>query len=129
MKIAVLSGKGGTGKTFVSCNLAAAIGKFAYIDCDVEEPNGHLFFKPTEVIEQPVYVKIPQIIANQCNHCRKCADFCHFNALAFINDKPMLFRAFAIPAADAKSCVPITPLWKRTILSAVFIQVSIIRLL
>lgn len=80
MKIAVLSGKGGTGKTFVSCNLAAAIGKSAYIDCDVEEPNGHLFFKPTEIIEKPVYVKIPQIIADKCNHCRKCADFCHFNA-------------------------------------------------
>lgn len=92
MKIAALSGKGGTGKTFVSCNLAAAIGKSAYIDCDVEEPNGHLFFKPTEIIEKPVYVKIPQIIADKCNHCRKCADFCHFNALAFINDKPMLFR-------------------------------------
>lgn len=92
MKIAALSGKGGTGKTFVSCNLAAAIGKSAYIDCDVEEPNGHLFFKPTEIVEKPVYVKIPQIIADKCNHCRKCADFCHFNALAFINDKPMLFR-------------------------------------
>ena len=46
MRIAVLSGKGGTGKTLVSVNLAAVAGKAAYIDCDVEEPNGHLFFKP-----------------------------------------------------------------------------------
>lgn len=54
MNIAVLSGKGGTGKTFVSCNLASAIGKSAYIDCDVEEPNGHLFFKPEKVRSQDV---------------------------------------------------------------------------
>ena len=48
MQIAVLSGKGGTGKTFVSVNLAYANGKSVYIDCDVEEPNGRLFFKPQE---------------------------------------------------------------------------------
>jgi MinD superfamily P-loop ATPase len=47
MKIAVLSGKGGTGKTLVSVNLAAAASQAVYIDCDVEEPNGHLFFKPS----------------------------------------------------------------------------------
>ena len=46
MKIAVLSGKGGTGKTFVSVNLAAAATSSMYIDCDVEEPNGRLFFAP-----------------------------------------------------------------------------------
>ncbi|MDF2566931.1 MAG: ATPase, partial [Oscillospiraceae bacterium] len=51
MKIAVLSGKGGTGKTLVSVNLAAAAGQSIYVDCDVEEPNGHLFFKPLHVSE------------------------------------------------------------------------------
>ncbi len=45
MKIAVLSGKGGTGKTFVSVNLAESIDRGTYVDCDVEEPNGHLFFR------------------------------------------------------------------------------------
>lgn len=93
MNIAVLSGKGGTGKTFVSCNLAAAAENAAYIDCDVEEPNGHLFFKPTDISEKTVCVNIPRIIADRCDLCRKCADFCHFNALAFIKDKPMLFRS------------------------------------
>ena len=43
MKIAILSGKGGTGKTLVSVNLAAVSEKATYIDCDVEEANGHLF--------------------------------------------------------------------------------------
>ncbi|NLP45371.1 MAG: ATPase, partial [Peptococcaceae bacterium] len=46
MRIAVLSGKGDTGKTLVSVNLAAAAKISTYIDCDVEEPNGYLFFKP-----------------------------------------------------------------------------------
>ena len=54
MKIAVLSGKGGTGKTLVSVNLAAAAKEAVYIDCDVEEPNGHLFFKPEEVTAENI---------------------------------------------------------------------------
>jgi MinD superfamily P-loop ATPase len=52
VKIAVLSGKGGTGKTLVSVNLAAVAENSLYIDCDVEEPNGHLFFKPENISEQ-----------------------------------------------------------------------------
>ena len=52
MKLAVLSGKGGTGKTLVSVNLAAVAEQAAYYDCDVEEPNGHLFFKPEQVTEK-----------------------------------------------------------------------------
>ena len=56
MKLAVLSGKGGTGKTLVSVNLAAVAEQAAYYDCDVEEPNGHLFFKPEQVTEKTVTV-------------------------------------------------------------------------
>ena len=92
MKIAVLSGKGGTGKTLVSVNLAAAASKSTYVDCDVEEPNGHLFFKPEKLKEKPVKVSIPSLDENLCSGCRKCVDFCKFNALAFINNKPMLFE-------------------------------------
>lgn len=63
MKVAVLSGKGGTGKTLVSVNLAAVSGKAVYIDCDVEEPNGHLFFKPVIEDVKKVTVKIPRLIS------------------------------------------------------------------
>ncbi|HHV03143.1 MAG TPA: ATPase [Bacteroidales bacterium] len=91
MKIAVLSGKGGTGKTLVSANLAAAAKIATYIDCDVEEPNGHLFFKPEGVQEEEVFVKIPQVNSKLCNGCRKCVDFCNFNALAYIKDKLTIF--------------------------------------
>ena len=87
MKIAVLSGKGGTGKTFVSVNLACAAGKAAYVDCDVEEPNGHLFLKPEITARFPVSVTAPQVDESKCSACRKCVDFCQYNALALIQDK------------------------------------------
>jgi len=90
MRIAVLSGKGGTGKTLVSVNLAAAA-EAAYIDCDVEEPNGHLFFKPDNVQEEEISVKIPYVDNELCNGCRKCVDFCKFNALAYVKDKLIVF--------------------------------------
>lgn len=91
-KIAILSGKGGTGKTLVSVNLASVAGKSVYIDCDVEEPNGHLFFKPKMIREEDITVKIPFINESLCNGCRKCVDFCKFNALAFIKNKPYVFE-------------------------------------
>ena len=59
MKIAVLSGKGGTGKTFVSVNLAVVSQSATYIDCDVEEPNGHLFLKPEHVTMTTVNTMLP----------------------------------------------------------------------
>lgn len=89
--IAVLSGKGGTGKTLVSVNLAAAAEKAAYVDCDVEEPNGHLFFQPEIRNEEVVSLKIPVIDESRCTGCRACVDFCRFNALAFIKGKPFVF--------------------------------------
>lgn len=91
MRIAVLSGKGGTGKTLVSVNLAAAAKAATYIDCDVEEPNGHLFFKPEGIQEEEISVKIPKVDNELCNGCRKCVDFCKFNALAYIKNKLIVF--------------------------------------
>lgn len=92
LKIAVLSGKGGTGKTLLSVNLAAVAKDAVYLDCDVEEPNGHLFFKPEITSEETVSAKIPWIDLDRCNGCRTCVDFCKFNALAFIKNKPVLFK-------------------------------------
>lgn len=99
MKIAVLSGKGGTGKTLVSVNLAATAETAAYYDCDVEEPNGHLFFKPELTQEEQIFVKSPEVDAQRCNGCRKCMDFCKFNAIACIQDKAVVFPDVCPPAA------------------------------
>jgi len=92
MKIAVLSGKGGTGKTLVSVNLAAATSEALYIDCDVEEPNGHLFFKPENIESEKITIKIPHLDEKLCDGCRKCVDFCKFNALAYIGNKLLVFE-------------------------------------
>jgi MinD superfamily P-loop ATPase len=92
MKIAVLSGKGGTGKTLISVNLAAVAKEAVYIDCDVEEPNGYLFFKPQDVETEKVSVKIPLVDEKLCTGCRKCVDFCKFNALAYIGNKLFVFE-------------------------------------
>lgn len=91
MKIAVLSGKGGTGKTFVSVNLAASVENSLYVDCDVEEPNGLLFLPCPDTEERAVSVMLPHFDADRCVGCRACTDFCQFNALAFIAGKPKVF--------------------------------------
>lgn len=92
MRIAVLSGKGGTGKTFVSVNLACASAKALYVDCDVEEPNGHLFLKPSITNKDSVKVMVPSVDASKCTGCRTCVDFCKYNALAYIKDKLLIFN-------------------------------------
>ena len=91
MKIACLSGKGGAGKTFVAVNLAAAAEKCTYIDCDVEEPNGRLFFKPEDIQTEVVSTLLPKFDGLKCNGCKECVTFCKFNALAYIKEKPMIF--------------------------------------
>ncbi len=89
--VAVLSGKGGTGKTLLSVNLARVSGECRYLDCDVEEPNGYLFFKPEGIVAEEVTVEIPEVLEDACRGCRKCVDFCRFNAMAFIKGKPYVF--------------------------------------
>src|SRR5690554_577211 len=91
MKIAVLSGKGGTGKTLVSVNLAAVAEVSTYIDCDVEEPNGYLFFKPEDVEQEEISVQIPVVDQDRCRGCRDCVEFCNFNALAYTSDRLVIF--------------------------------------
>lgn len=108
MRIAVLSGKGGTGKTLVSVNLAAAAHKAVYIDCDVEEPNGHLFFKPAVIQEEEIAIKIPAVDNSRCNGCRKCVDFCKFNALASIKNQNKLI-IFEEVCHSCGGCIMLCP--------------------
>ena len=92
MKLAVLSGKGGTGKTLLATNLSAVIPECLYIDCDVEAPNGRLFFKPDVQTWKEVTVKRPVIDDDLCNGCRICTDFCRFNAMAYMGKRVKVFQ-------------------------------------
>jgi len=93
--IAIASGKGGTGKTFVATNLAALLAgrgeQVAYLDCDVEEPNGHVFLQP--VIEQvkTVGVPVPEVELAKCTFCGKCGEICQYRAIVVIKDSVLVF--------------------------------------
>lgn len=85
MIIAFASGKGGTGKTTVSTNLAWVLGQsrpVQYVDCDVEEPNGHLFFQPRMEQTSPVTIPVPEVDEEVCIHCGGCSRICQFNAIS-----------------------------------------------
>ncbi len=89
-KIAIASGKGGTGKTFVSTNLFNAVKKhnhqIALVDCDAEEPNAKQFFSENLIKKTEVTQQVPLINKDKCTYCGKCAEYCHYNAIVCIKD-------------------------------------------
>lgn len=91
MIISVLSGKGGTGKTTVATSLFSVSKEAVYVDCDVEEPNGHLFLKPSLTEKRFVTVRVPLIDKSRCNGCGRCAEVCQFNALVNLKNQVLLF--------------------------------------
>ncbi len=91
MILSVASGKGGTGKTTVAVNLALSIQNVQLLDCDVEEPNAHLFLKPQINEITSVYLLLPKVDENLCDYCKKCSDFCEYHALVIIANKIMIF--------------------------------------
>lgn len=92
MIISVASGKGGTGKTTVATNLAYSIGKnVQLLDCDVEEPNAHLFLNPRIEQDETVFTAVPKIDETKCNYCRKCAEICRFKAIAVLEKAILTF--------------------------------------
>ncbi len=97
IRIAVASGKGGTGKTTIATNLAHILARdscaVTYADADVEEPNGHLFFPLDEKARTEVSVMNPVVDYKRCDLCGVCADVCEFNALAVVGNKVLVFPA------------------------------------
>ena len=92
MIISVASGKGGTGKTTISTNMAISLGdECVLLDCDVEEPNAHLFLHPRIDRSETVTTFVPEVDEERCTFCRKCADICRFRAIAVVGKKVLVF--------------------------------------
>jgi MinD superfamily P-loop ATPase len=91
MRLSIASGKGGAGKTTVAVNLAlAAVGPVYLIDCDVEEPNAHLFLNAERLRERVVSLPVPKVDPSRCNGCGRCSRFCKFNAIACFGAAPYI---------------------------------------
>jgi MinD superfamily P-loop ATPase len=100
MIIAIASGKGGTGKTTVAVNLALSIASdtqsgaksdLLLLDCDVEEPNAHLFLNPTIERREEVGILIPEVDYDKCTFCGRCAKVCAYHALAVVKQNVLVF--------------------------------------
>lgn len=93
MKIAIASGKGGTGKTTVAVSLALSLrqNQVQLLDCDVEAPNAHLFLNPTIQGREEVAILRPSVDETRCDLCGRCAEVCQFNAIAVIGERVLLF--------------------------------------
>lgn len=92
IRIAIASGKGGTGKTTVSLNLARAMNQpVKLLDCDVEEPNAHLFLKCDVQSTELVSIPVPQVDESICNACGECGRFCQYSAIVSFGTVPLIF--------------------------------------
>ncbi len=91
MIISVASGKGGTGKTIVATSLALSISNVQILDCDVEEPNSHIFIKPEITNKDKICIPVPQVDESKCNFCGKCQEVCFYNAIAVLKNKILVF--------------------------------------
>ena len=91
MIISIASGKGGTGKTTISTNLALTLSNVQIIDCDVEEPNVHIFIKPEITRREAVFIAVPEVDPEKCNSCGKCQEVCVYNAIIVMKKGVLVF--------------------------------------
>lgn len=107
MIISVASGKGGTGKTTVATNMATAIGeRVQLLDCDVEEPNAHLFLHPEIASSDPVYAMIPVVDKEKCSFCGKCGEICRFSAITVVGKTVLTFPELC---HGCRGCIEVCP--------------------
>ena len=107
MIISVASGKGGTGKTTVATNLAVAMESAVQLmDCDVEEPNAHLFLHPDFDTTETVFAPVPKVDEEKCTLCGKCGDICQFRAIVVIGETVLPFPELCHSCGGCKAVCP-----------------------
>ncbi|TDQ00020.1 MinD superfamily P-loop ATPase [Halanaerobium saccharolyticum] len=108
ISLSILSGKGGTGKTTLAVNLALALENVQLLDADVEEPNDYLFISPEIESKETESVMrlIPEVNDDKCTACRKCVDFCEYNALAMMLDNVLVFEEVCHSCGGCKIVCP-----------------------
>ena len=107
MKVAIASGKGGTGKTMVTASLAVCWNSSALaVDLDVEEPNLHLFLQPQISGSQVAYMKVPVVDEKQCSFCRECSELCQFKAISVLNSVVLVFEEMCHGCGGCQAVCP-----------------------
>jgi len=94
MIISIASGKGGKGKILMATSLALSLKdkyKVQILDCDVEEPNDHIFMKPIITRSEAVSIPVPKVDEGKCTHCGKCAEVCAYHAIAVLGEYVLTF--------------------------------------
>ena len=92
VRIAVASGKGGTGKTTVSLNLASMFGQPVQLaDCDVEEPNANLFLRCEQLTRTQINMLVPEVDPTLCTGCGACGKLCQFHGIVALGSKALVF--------------------------------------
>ncbi len=91
MIISIASGKGGTGKTTIATNLAKVLNNTLLLDCDVEEPNCHIFLKPKIYDSKKITIPVPEVDFEKCDYCGKCSEICRFNAIVAMRETVLIF--------------------------------------
>ncbi len=106
MIISVASGKGGTGKTTVAVNLALSLKNIQFLDCDVEEPNAHIFIKPGIENRIPVSIPVPEVDKENCDFCGRCQEVCAYNAIAVLKNDVLIFKELCHGCGACKHLCP-----------------------
>jgi len=107
MIITIASGKGGTGKTTVSTNLALSLGSgVQLLDCDVEQPNAHVFIQPNFEWSETAMVPVPEVIMDNCTLCSECCEICQFNAIVVAGETVLPFEQLC---HSCGGCIAVCP--------------------